>query len=124
MTEKKTRTFFIAQCGDKYVYEFEDLHFRTAIWYTEPTKYKTKDELLIAAGLAMKCQSKPNGIIEIKEVIVQAAENTAKQEKQKGFRQELNELLHKYDAKILCVDGCRLIDKDEYNIHIHYTETR
>lgn len=120
MSEKKTRAFFIAQCGDKYVYEFEGLHFRTAIWYTEPTKYKTKDELLIAIGLAMQCQSKPNGIIEIKEVIEQVAENTAK----KGFRQELDELLSKYDAKILTVGGCRCIDKDEFHFHICYTKKR
>lgn len=68
MTEKKTRTFFIAQCGDKYVYEWAEPQFTSYMWYGSPTKFNTKEECLKAVGSAMRNSEKPNAPIIIKEL--------------------------------------------------------
>lgn len=68
MNEKKTRTFFIAQCGDKYVYKWVEPQFTSYMWYGSPTKFRTKEKCLSAVGSAMRNSEKPNAPIIIKEL--------------------------------------------------------
>jgi hypothetical protein len=68
MSEKKTRALFIAQCGDKYVYEWVEPQFTDFGWYDTPTKFNTKEKCLSAVGSAMRDSNKPNAPIIIKEL--------------------------------------------------------
>lgn len=68
MNEKKTRTLFIAQCGDKCVYEWVEPQFTDYMWYNTPTKFTTKEKCLSAVGSAMGNSEKPNAPIVIKEL--------------------------------------------------------
>lgn len=68
MKEEYTRTFFIAQCDDKYVYEWVEPQFTDYTWYNTPTKFTTKEKCLSAVGSTMKDSNKPNAPIIIKEL--------------------------------------------------------
>jgi len=68
MNKNETKTFFIAQCGDKYLYKWYESSFCSFVWYIEPTKFDTKEECLKAVGSAMGNSEKPNSNVIIKEL--------------------------------------------------------
>lgn len=68
MRETKTRTFFIAKCGEKYLYAWYETSFCAYVWYIEPTKFDTKEECLKAVSSAVGNSEKPNSNIIIKEL--------------------------------------------------------
>lgn len=68
MTDKKTRTSFIAQCGDKYLYEWAEPQFTSYMWYDTHTEFSTKEECLKAVSSTMRHSDKPNAPIIIKEL--------------------------------------------------------
>lgn len=63
-----TRTCFIAQCGNKYLYEWAEPQFTSYMWYDTPTKFYTKEQFLKAVGSAMRSSEKPNERVVIKEL--------------------------------------------------------
>ena len=68
MEKTTTRTYFIAKCGNKYLYEWVEPQFTSYMWYNVPTKFNTKDECLQAIGSAMQNSEKPNNRVVIKEL--------------------------------------------------------
>ena len=67
MTDKKTRTFLVAQCGDKYLYEWAEPQFTSYMWYDTHTESGTKEGCLKAVSSTMGHSDKPNAPIIIKE---------------------------------------------------------
>lgn len=61
-----TRTYFIAKCGNKYLYGWSEPQFTSYTWYDTPTKFNTKEECLQATGPAMRNSGKSNGRVVIK----------------------------------------------------------
>ena len=59
MKDTTTRTYFIAQCCNKYVYEWVEPQFTSYMWYDTPTKFNTKEKCLQAVGSAMRNLEKP-----------------------------------------------------------------
>ena len=68
MKDTTTRTYFIAQCCNKYVYEWVAPQFTSYMWYDTPTKFNTKEKCLQAVGSAMRNSEKPNERVVIKEL--------------------------------------------------------
>lgn len=68
MTDKKTGTFFIARCGDKYLYERAEPQFTSYMWYDTHTKFGTKEECLKAVSSTMGHPDKPDAPVIIKEL--------------------------------------------------------
>lgn len=67
--KKKTkRTYFIAKCGNKYLYEWAEPQFSSYMWYDTPIKFNTKEECLQAVSSAMRNSEKPNERVVIKEL--------------------------------------------------------
>lgn len=63
-----TRIYFIAKCGNKYLYEWIEPQFASYMWYDTPTKFNTKEKCLQAVGSAMRNSEKPNERVVIKEL--------------------------------------------------------
>lgn len=68
MNKKIVKTLFIAQCGNKYIYEWVEPQFSMYVWYDYPTEFETKDKCLEAIGSTMRNSEKPNSPVIIKEL--------------------------------------------------------
>lgn len=66
MTDKETRTSFIAQCGDKYLHEWAGPQFTSYMWHDTHTKSGTKEGCPKAASPAMRHPDKPDAPTAIK----------------------------------------------------------
>lgn len=65
---KKESTFFIAKCGEKYLYEWREIQFSSYVWFDTPTKFDTKEECLKAVDSTMGQSGKPDSPVVIKEM--------------------------------------------------------
>lgn len=62
---KKESTFFIAKCGEKYLYEWREAQLTSYVWLDAPTKFDTKEECLKAVDSTL---GKPDFTVVIKKM--------------------------------------------------------
>ena len=67
MTDKETRTFLVAQCGDKYLYEWAEPQFTPYMRYDTHTESGTEEECLKAVSSTMGHPDKPDAPVIIRE---------------------------------------------------------
>lgn len=73
MKTEEVKTWFIAECGGKYLYLWSEPQASGYVWYNYATRFKTREECIYAVKTALMNSEKPKCpvvITTLKETII------------------------------------------------------